>query len=674
VATAAPVVPASEALPPIHASLTWWLAAGLVGADIGTSVFYSSGVLWPYVGFAAPVFILAVCLCMWLFKTTYQEGCAVSPLNGGAYTMVLQTIGRRAALIVGSLTILSYLATAVVSALSGSLYLSSLWTTWQWPLWLIVLVAMVPVFLFAGLNLIGLKESTRVVFAIAFFHFGMLIVMDVWGLWLAFSHPVPWDRILHGFSGLVDGKTVSYPGFMQLSLKSCAIGFAYAFLGITGFESAAQIIEEIEAPNWKSVQKVYLVIVVLVTFTSPLSAVLAMVLLEPGVIVSQKDSLLSALAFYEGGHVFRTVLVFNACFTLFAAVNTAFAGATGLMTTMGKQGNLPGIVLRRWMDKAEILKGFPYVSLPFGVLCLVMLLAFPGAVDKLGSIYGMAFLGVMTSYCIGVVLLRLHQPRKVSRAPWISKWTVGWKGTMLPIAPMIGAIFLGFAEITQLLSEAEARSLGMQMFLVVLLVMVYYRLGQIETRMVRLPDLRLGLGKYRKMDEMPALPAYVICTMGNTPSSLVTQISHVMKTYGENIEIVVFHAEDQTEQHGVVSEGLERMISQQLLDFYENRDLILSVKVLPGNLIEVLPEWAKKRKLQHVFIATGHNKAVSEDLRNHLANELGIEVIRLDEHDLPKGPGVWFSQWQQGLRESKWDPSGGGSGDRADHEARDRDR
>src|SRR5215469_4876303 len=122
-----------------HGSLTWWLAAGLVGADIGTSVFYSTGVLYPHVGYTAPFFVMAVALCMWLFKLTYQEGCSVSPINGGAYSMVLQTVGRRAALVVGSMTILSYLATAVVSALSGALYLASLWAV-PWPVWQVALL------------------------------------------------------------------------------------------------------------------------------------------------------------------------------------------------------------------------------------------------------------------------------------------------------------------------------------------------------------------------------------------------------------------------------------------------------------------------------------------------------------------------------------------------------
>ncbi len=635
--TTTTMTPETPATAPKHRAhqLTWWLGAGLVGADIGTSVFYSTGVLYPLVGFAAPFFITFVCLAMWLFKTTYQEGCAVSPLNGGAYAMVLQTIGRRAALVVGSLTILSYLATAVVSALSGAQYLSTLWAA-PWPTWLIVAVASVPVIGFALLNLVGLKESTTLVFGIAAFHFVTLIAMDCYGLFLAFTQGAHWERLTMGFGDLAPHAII--------------MAFAAAFLGITGFESAAQIVEEIEQPTWLSIKKIYLTIVLLVSFTGPVSSLLCIVLLSDTDVEKYKATFLSGLAIHEGGTAMLYLLVTNACLTLFAAVNTAFAGATGLMTTMGKQGNLPAAVLRQWMHRAAFLKGFPFVALPFAALCLVMLAAFPGAVDRLGEVYGMAFLSVMIAYCAGVVLLRLRQPAKVARSAWVSTWTVRWRGTPLPVAALLGGGILVLAEAILLATAHHARDLGLQLFLGVLLVMAFYRLGQVETRMVRLPDLRLGLGKYRGRDTLPELPTYVLCTGAIEPRLLVSEISHLIRCHGEDIEIVMFHAEEQHGVHGTIAEGLERLISQQLEDFFSDRDVILAVKVLPGNLIEVLSEYGKIRTFAKVFVGTGHDPEASEALREHLANELGVDVVRLNEKDLPKGPGVWFAQWAQDPR------------------------
>jgi hypothetical protein len=180
--------------------------------------------------------------------------------------------------------------------------------------------------------------------------------------------------------------------------------------------------------------------------------------------------------------------------------------------------------------------------------------------------------------------------------------------------------------------------------------MAFYRLGQVETRMVTLPDLRLGIGKYRGVEPLPEMPTYVICTLGAFANRLVTQISYVLKKYGEDVEIVLFHAEEQDTPHGVVSENLQRLVSQQLSEFYADKNFVLGVKVLPGSLVEVPPEYRKTHRIDQVFMATGSEAIASEGLRAHLSNELGIEVVRLDEQVLPKGPGVWFTQWAQGFR------------------------
>lgn len=624
-------------LPTNHSQLSWYLAAGIVGADIGTSVFYSTGIIFPHVGFAAPLFILLVVLALWLFKATYQEGTSVSPLNGGAYTMVLQTVGRRAALVVGSLTILSYLATAVVSALSGALYLSSLWPATPWPLWQIALIAAVPIVGFAMLNLFGLKESAKLVFAISVFHFAMLLVMDVWGLFVAFTQGAHWERLATGVA--------------SIGPQGALLGLAAAFLGITGFESAAQIVEELEAPAWRAIQKVYLAIVLLVSFTSPITSMLCLVLLSDAQLVTYKDNLLSGLAFTLGGQPLLVLLVMNAMLTLFAAVNTAFAGATGLMTTMGKQGNLPSVVLQQWTKKVRSFRGYPYVALPFMALSILMLIALPGSVNQLGEVYGMAFLGVMVSYSLGVILLRLFQPHKIARSPYLSKWTVRILGKDIPLSAVLGGILLFVAWGTLVITAAHARDLGVQLFLAVLLVMVFYRLGQVEGRMVRIPDLRLGLGKFRDQEYLPEdLSVYVICTSGAHAARLVTLISFLLKKHGPDpVEIVLFHAEEKG-AHGVVSEALQRMVSQQLEDFFLDRDFILTVKVLPGSLTEVLPEYKKVKTIDTVYLTTGRIAERSAELTNHLANELGLTVILLDERALPKGPGAWFQQWVEGFR------------------------
>jgi amino acid transporter len=623
--------------------LRWWLAAGLVGADIGTSVFYSTGILLPHVGFAAPLFILLVVMSMWLFKATYQEGCSVNPVNGGAYAMVLGSIGRRAALGIGSLTLLSYLATAVVSALSGAYYLGSLWGHHPSKVF-VVLVAAIPVVAFGLLNLVGLKESTRVVLVISAFHFLMLLVMDAWGLGMLATHGVDWQRFLHGAAG--------FPGLADLAPIGVLVGFAGAFLGITGFESAAQIVEELERPIHEAVQKVYVTIVALVSVTSPISAFLALALVPTDRVAGGKEFLISELARVQGGQTLVILLVVNAMLTLFAAVNTAYAGATGLMTTMSHQGNLPDIVSRRWTDRYPALKGYPYVALPFMVVSLLMMLAFPGQVETLGDIYGLAFLGVMISYCAGVVLTRLNYPNKIAKSPYLNKWTTAIGGRTLPLAPILGGLLLLVAELVLMVTKHEARNLGSQILLGTILLMALYRLGKVEVRMVQLPDLRLGMGQLHRAAELPAgLPRIAVCIAAVEPARMVNLLIYLLKRHAENrsIELVIFHAQT-ADEPATLYEALERFISQHLeeFDLFNNYEFVLTVKVLPGNLVEVLPEYLKSQpegSFEVVYIGTGRDVTTSETLREHLSSEVGIRVERIDETTVPTGPGVWFSQW-----------------------------
>lgn len=573
---------------------------------------------------------------MWLFKITYQEGCSVSPVNGGAYSMALSTMGRRAALVIGSLIILTYLATAVVSALSGAFYLSSLWGG-NWSTWQIFAVAAIPIVGFALLNLRGIKESAKLVFVIAAVHFVILLAMDAYGLYLAFTQGAEWSRL--------------WEGLAMLTPYAMLLGFSAAFLGITGFESAAQIVEEIEEPVSRSIRRIYLTIVLLVSVTAPLSSALALVLLSEEQVHAFQNNLLSGLAVVQGGQMGLYLMVFNAMFVLFAAVNTAYVAATGLMTTMAHQGNLPSAVLKRWTDKHPALKGYPFVALPFMVLCLAMLAVFPGSVDRLGEIYGMAFLGVMITYSAGVVLMRLRHPAKVARSEYLSAWVLRWKDRVLPVAPLMGMSLLLLAEGVLLLTSTEARDLGAQLFLAVLLVMAFYRLGQVEGRMVQLPDLRLGMGRLKGSRDLPDdPPRLVACVAEIDGVRLVNLLSFLLKKHQPSgpLEIVIFHAQTKDEPLELFEE-LQRLVSQQLeeFEFFAQKEFILTVKILPGNLLEVLPEYFKIHPFTTVYIGTGKDPEQSERLREHLSNEIDLNVIRIDEAQLPKGPGIWFEQWLQ---------------------------
>ncbi len=576
--------------------LNWIVAAGIVGADIGTSVFYGTGILFPIVGYLAPVFVLICCLMMWVFKRTYEEGLALSPYNGGAYSMILRTLGRQAAVLAGALTVVSYLATAAVSSLSGAFYLSSL-SEGGTSTTTLVLLSFIPIILFALLNSRGIKEPAKIVTGIAGFHFFLLIIITIWGFgYLAFNlDEVDWTK----FQRLTPSG--------EISMSMLLYGFGAAFLGITGFESAAQIVEELEEPVLKTVRKLYKTVIILVSLTAPTISFLCLVLLSEGEINNQLDSLLSGLSYKLGGKVLLYIIVVDATLTLFAATNTAFVGFIGLATTMAKQGNLPRILLYRLAHKYPSIQGYPFIAIPFMFIAMAMCAFVTGEVKILAKVYEIAFLGVMVSFCIGVVLMRNRELRKGIPSEYLSSLMLVTKKMNIPLIPLLSGFVLFIAQATLFAhSSGSARNMLMQLISMSLLLMAFYRWGVLEKRLETRTDLRLGAGRFASQSSLPSdLPKYVLCTGGTNARRLINaSIRHIHKQNPKSpFELVVFHAENNKDPEGFFYELLQRVVSQQIVPT-NRRDFIITVKILPGSLMEGLQTLKKTMDFDKLIFGT----------------------------------------------------------------------
>lgn len=603
-------------------SLNWVIAAGVVGADIGTSVFYGTGILYPKVGFLAPVFVLICCLMMWLFKKTYEEGLALSPYNGGAYSMILRSLGRQASVLAGALTMVSYLATASVSALSGAHYLSSLTSGLSSST--IVVMAFIPIVLFGVLNSRGIKEPAKLVTLIAGFHFFLLMVISVWGfIYLAFQ----WGSIDFGkLHQLTPSGELTFPLLMY--------GFAAAFLGISGFESAAQIVEELEAPALETVRKLYKTVILLVSFTAPAISFLCLILLTKDEINQNLSSLLSALSYKLGGRLLLYIIVIDATLTLFAAVNTAFVGFIGLATTMSKQGNLPRIFIMRFAHKYPSIQGYPLIALSFMLIALFLcgIVAGEEGLEILAKVYEIAFLGVMVSFSIGVVLLRNRAIRKDTPTKFLSKWLLVSKDKVIPVVPLFAGAVLFMAQLTLIATSGpDARSMLIQLLSLIVILMAFYRWGILEERLENRNDLRLGTGKFSGKRELPDdLKKFVLCAGGTGARRLIHQaIRKIKSEYTlEPFELIVFHAETQPDPEGFFYELLQRVVSQQIIPVHQRQDMVITVKILPGDLIEGLQTLRKIVHYDFLFMGGSATKN-SAELISTIEHDLEVEIVFL---------------------------------------------
>ncbi len=153
-----------------------WASTAICGNDITSSCLYVSALCAVHAGRYAPIALAIVAGVLFLFRKVYAEVGSALPLNGGTYTVLLNTTNKKLAAGAAVLTLLSYVATAVISAGEAMHYAHNLWHG-------------LPVFqatmgllgLFAFLNLIGISESAVVALGIFIFHMVTLSVLAVAG-------------------------------------------------------------------------------------------------------------------------------------------------------------------------------------------------------------------------------------------------------------------------------------------------------------------------------------------------------------------------------------------------------------------------------------------------------------------------------------------------------------
>src|SRR5580765_7231716 len=106
-----------------HHKLGEFSATALAGNDIFSSILYVSGIAAIFAGLYAPLVLLAVALVLFFYRSVYREVVETLPVNGGAYNALLNGTSKMLAALAGVMTILSYTATAVISAKTAVSYL-----------------------------------------------------------------------------------------------------------------------------------------------------------------------------------------------------------------------------------------------------------------------------------------------------------------------------------------------------------------------------------------------------------------------------------------------------------------------------------------------------------------------------------------------------------------------
>ena len=147
-------------------------ATAICGNDITSSCLYVSALTIMYAGQYAFISLIIVGIILFFFRKIYGEVVGALPLNGGAYNVLLNTTSKSNASLAACLTILSYMATAVLSASEAMKYLHSVF-----PVFPVIVATMVLLFLFLILTISGIGESSIVAIIIFLTHLTVILLI-----------------------------------------------------------------------------------------------------------------------------------------------------------------------------------------------------------------------------------------------------------------------------------------------------------------------------------------------------------------------------------------------------------------------------------------------------------------------------------------------------------------
>eukprot|EP00658_Telonema_sp_P-2_P021397 TRINITY_DN18521_c0_g1_i1.p1 TRINITY_DN18521_c0_g1~~TRINITY_DN18521_c0_g1_i1.p1 ORF type:complete len:126 (+),score=35.13 TRINITY_DN18521_c0_g1_i1:273-650(+) len=92
-----------------------------------SSCLYTTAIVVGEAGYLAPASLIGVSMALLLYRGVYAEMGMAVPFNGGVYSAAINTFSKRAAAVLAMFSVLSYVATCVMSARAGCVYLFGIW-------------------------------------------------------------------------------------------------------------------------------------------------------------------------------------------------------------------------------------------------------------------------------------------------------------------------------------------------------------------------------------------------------------------------------------------------------------------------------------------------------------------------------------------------------------------
>jgi amino acid transporter len=407
--------------------LAWYLCWAVVFADIGTSVYYTPGILFGDFRNRSALFVGMTLIAFILLTIKYAEVAWRYPEGGGVVNVASRAIHPFAGLLGGSFILVDYYLTVALSALSGVFYLNVVLPSITN---VVVPVTVAALVLLALLNAFGIKESasTTAVFAVAAGLGQLVVVLAV----VVSLGPV---GVVHSFGAILHGK--------PLTPITLVTGFGAAFLAFSGLETIAQLAPSMREPRRRIAAQAMIAVVVTMVFTSPFLTLWSTTLLPSG---QNPNQFISLLGLHVAGPVLGDYVAVTGALLLIFASNTGMIGAYHVFIALSRMGFLP-----RVLEQRNRWRGTPHWAIMLAVGVPIILVAISrGNPGVLGDLYAFGLLGAFILTCIALDIVRWRDPTyRKSR-----------KGQILFILGVATTVLVLIAWLTNLVAKPEATMFG----------------------------------------------------------------------------------------------------------------------------------------------------------------------------------------------------------------------
>ena len=451
--------------------ISFWRAAAIVLADLGSTAFYVGGITEQAVGKSAPWFILGVMLFSYAVRALYIESSSMF-VRGGVYRVVKEAMGGTMAKLSVSALLFDYVLTGPISGVSAGRYIAGLvndllsrgGVAGRVPEGeTAAVIAILVTIYFWWRNTRGIHESSDDALRIMQVATVMVVVLIAWCT-LTLVHrggsmpPLPMEASIH-FSDDAVGwlKGTVWPTFTVIAIM---VGFGHSILAMSGEESLAQVYREIEVPKVKNLQRAGLVIFVYSLVFTGLVSFFAVAIIPDSVRPHYYDNLISGLAMHVVGPVplrlvFQAVVVIVGFLMLAGAVNTAIVGSNGVLNRVSEDG-----VLTDWFRKPHRRFGTTYRLINLIVILQVAtILISRGDVILLGEAYAFGVVWSFAFNALAVTVLRYKRP-DIERG-WKVPGNVRVGGREVPVGLLFIATFLFLCAVINLFTKETATISGL---------------------------------------------------------------------------------------------------------------------------------------------------------------------------------------------------------------------